>query len=576
MVLVTGDAYVDHPSFGVAIVGRFLEWLGCRVGIVARPDESSPQSLQALGRPRLFWGVTAGNLDSQLARLTVMRKRRRDDPYAPDGSGEGRPANASIAYTSRVRQAFKGVPVVLGGVEASLRRFAYYDYWTDRVKRSILLDAKADVLAFGMAETAVAGLVGAWASGRAPNGIAGTAVVQRDLDSVTDPAILPSFEEVSEPSEAGKRAFAEMTRLIHLHTDPFRDSPLAQRHGDRWVVAQPPPLPLNEAEMDLLYELPFTNRPHPSYGARRIPAYEMIRDSVTLHRGCFGACRFCAIAVHQGTSISSRSREGVLRGVRRLAGQTGFRGTVSDLGGPSANMWSALCKAGHERCKRGGRCLWPDICPALDHGQDRLVALLRDVRRVEGVKHAFVSSGIRFDLALCEGGEAYLDELAAHHVSGRLKIAPEHIAPGVLKAMGKPPPERYREFLARFGQASARAGKERQAVVEYFISGHPGCTLQDMIELAIYLRRARVEPEQVQDFYPAPLTLAAAMYYTGLDPLTGESVYVARSDAEKALQRAVLLCHKPEFYRKAREALRLAGRGELIGTGRGCLVPPGP
>ncbi len=574
VILVTGDAYVDHPSFGVGLVGRFLEWLGCRVGVIAQPRPDSVDDFQLLGAPKWFWGVTAGNVDSQLSQLTVMRKRRRDDPYSPGGEAGARPPNASIVYASRVRQAARGVPVVVGGIEASLRRFAYYDYWTDQVRRSLLVDAKADILVSGMGEDALAWLVARARAGEPLAGGPGCLSIHRSLEGLNDPVVLPAYEAVSVKTSEGKRDFAEMTRLIFTHTEPFRGRILAQAHGERWVVAQPPALPLTPAEMDRLYGLPFTNRPHPVYRGKRIPAYEMIRDSVTTHRGCYGECRFCAIAMHQGRTISSRNHAGILESVRKLASDPEFRGTVSDLGGPSANMWGTSCARGEAGCGRQGRCLFPEVCSNLKDDHAPLTNLLRAARQVPGVKHVFVTSGIRFDLALHGGGERYLDELAGHHVCGRLKVAPEHISEGVLRRMGKPGAAVYREFGKRFRAACDRAGR-KQEIVEYFISGHPGCSLADMVDLAVALKRVGVQPEQVQDYYPAPLTLSAAMFYTGTDPMTGETVYTARSDRDKALQRALLLSQLPEFQDKAREALIEAGRAELIGTGAEALVPHG-
>lgn len=572
IILVTGDAYVDHPSFGVPLIGRVLEWLGYRVGIIAQPDITDVESFRVLGAPRLCWGIAAGNIDSQLMRQTIMRKARHDDDYAPGGKAGARPANATIVYTSLARQAYKGVPVILGGVEASLRRFAFYDYWTDKVKRSILFDAKADLLAFGMGERAMAEVAYRLREGLALSGIPGTAEIRRELAGLAQVVELPTCEEVSAPTEAGKQAFTRMAKELHLHGDYQDPQLLAQRHGDRWLVAYPAAQPLNTEELNLLYALPFTRHPHPSYGEARIPAYEMIKDSITTHRGCYSGCSFCAIGAHQGTSISSRSRESILAEIARLTKDPDFHGTVSDLGGPTANMYGTGCKLGRARCP-GKSCLFPRVCKNLNTDHGAVLRLMREARQVAGVKHVFISSGIRCDLALSDGGKGYIKALAAHHVSGRLKIAPEHVSARVLHAMRKSDTEPYREFVRQFQQCAQQYGKPHQ-VVEYFLSGHPGCTLQDMVQLAEYLHRQHITPEQVQDFYPVPLTLAAAMFYTGLDPLTGESVYVPRTDHDKALQRALLLCHKPEFQRKAREALRAAGRGDLIGYGPHCLAPP--
>lgn len=580
VILVSGDACVDHPSFGPALVARFLESLGCRVGILAQPDYRTPDSFLALGKPRLFWGITAGNVDSQLARLTIMRKQRHDDPYTPGGRAGARPPNASIVYASLARHAHSAVPVVLGGIEASLRRFAYYDYWTDKVRRSILLDAKADLLVYGMAEKALAELYTMLKSASDPGqsvraaGIRGVAEVRATLDGLVDPVLLPSFEEVAGSDHKGKLAFAEMTRLIHAHHLTSNTATLVQPHADRFVVVHPPAAPLTAAEIDSLYGLPFTRRPHPMYGKLRIPAFDMIRHSITAHRGCYASCAFCAITAHQGRTIQSRTPGGVLAEIGELAKDPAFSGTITDIGGPTANMYGTGCSVHRTgSCRRN--CLYPDICPNLDSDPLRHGALLAAARRQPGVRHVFVGSGLRVDLALAGGDPSYLRQIAAHHVSGRLKTAPEHCVPAVLQHMRKPELRSYSRFLDAFRAASSQAGKN-QEVVEYYMSGHPGCTLADMVELACRLHRARLTPEQVQDFYPAPMTLAAAMFHTGQDPLTGQPVYVAKTDREKTLQRALLLHAHPAFHRKAREALREAGRPDLIGTGPNCLVPPGP
>jgi uncharacterized radical SAM protein YgiQ len=610
IILITGDAYVDHPSFGVALIGRHLESLGYRVGVIAAPNPNEVEAFRILGRPRLFWGVTAGNLDSQLARLTVMRKRRRDDPYLPDGQGDLRPPNATIVYVTKVRQAFKGVPVIIGGIEASLRRFPYYDYWTDSIKRSILFDSKADLLVYGMAERAIAETAARLSRGETLSGIAGTAEIRRNKESevrsqesevrsqkseaggplthtpprhavtpilrhdLPSPLPLPAFELVSAPTPEGRDAFNRMTREIFLNAATDSPLTLTQAHGDRQLIVHPPSTALSTPELDALYALPFSKRPHPSYGKARLAAYDMIKDSITTHRGCYGSCSFCAIATHQGKTIASRSQAGLLREIRHRAADPDFHGTISDLGGPTANMYGTACRQGGKNCRRLS-CLTPDICPNLSTDATAQIELLRAARHLPGVKHVFVTSGIRFDLALAQDTRAYIEELAQHHVCGRLKIAPEHIAANVLRLMRKPSADHRRRFVQRFLEASRHAGKPQQ-VVEYFVSGHPGGTLNDMIELALYLKRENIRAEQVQDFYPAPLTLATAMFYTGQDPLTGETVYVARTDNEKALQRAVMLCHDPDFHRKAREALHAAKREDLIGRSPSCLVPPGP
>lgn len=577
-IVVTGDAYIDHPAFGAGLIGRFLEALGLRIGVIAAPDLRDPQAFRVFGAPRLFWGITAGNLDSQLARLTVMRKRRRDDPYLPPALAERRPPNASIAYTARARQIARGVPVILGGLEASLRRFPYYDYWTDKVHRSILLDAKADLLVYGMAESALAEIVARLRRGAALDGIPGTAVLRpggddRDKNLPASTEIeLPDFDTVAAPTEAGRLAFAAMTAAIHRNATATPPRPIVQRHGTRWLVVHPPAAPLTPAAMDALYALPFTRRPHPAYGAARIPAFEMIRDSITTHRGCYGGCAFCALALHQGKTVVSRSRAGILDEIARVQSAQGFHGTLSDLGGPTANMYGTRCRRATP-CARAS-CLTPRICPDLDTDPRAWRELLYAARAVPGVRHVFVASGIRSDLALAQDDAApgTLEALVAHHTGGRLKTAPEHTVDQVLAVMRKPPAAIQDKFLRRYKAAAAKAGKTQQPVVEYYISGHPGCTLDDMLTLALHLKAARPQPEQVQDYYPCPLTLAAAMYYTGFDPLTGAPVAVARSDADKADQRALLLCHLPEFQTRARAVLLRLGRADLVGRGKQCLV----
>ena len=583
VILVTGDAYVDHPSFGAALIGRWLEACGFRVGIIAAPNPNDVEAFRVLGPPRLFWGVTAGNLDSQLARLTVMRKRRRDDAYLPEGEGDLRPPNATIVYVTKVRQAFKdsgqgtkdkgqqkSIPVIIGGVEASLRRFPFYDYWTDSVKRSLLFDSKADLLVHGMGERAIAEVAARLNRGESLSGIAGTAEIKKNESresngsQPTAPHPHPNNETISAPTPEGKMAFNAMTRTIFLNTATDQPQTLTQQHGDRQLVVYPPSAPLDTKELDTLYALPFTRKPHPSYAGKRIAAYDMIKDSVTTHRGCYGSCAFCAIAAHQGKTIHSRSRQGILEEIRHLVSSPDFHGTVSDLGGPTANMYGTSCRRHGANCKRPS-CLSPDLCPNLITDARPQLELLRAARSIPGVNHVFITSGVRFDLALVQDSCGYIDELARHHVCGRLKIAPEHISANVLRLMRKPGVQAYRGFVRRFKEADRAAGKTQQ-IIEYFVSGHPGCTLADMIELALYLKKENIRAEQVQDFYPAPLTVAAAMFYTGHDPMTGEAVYVARTDNDKSMQRALLLCHDPKFHRKAREALQFAGREDLIKT----------
>jgi uncharacterized radical SAM protein YgiQ len=517
-----------------------------------------------------------------LNKLTAQKKVRYEDQYSPGGRTGMRPSRASIVYANLCRQAFPGVPIVLGGIEASLRRVAHYDYWSDSVRRSILLDAKADLLVFGMGERAaweIARRLAAGESLRALCDVRGTAHVLRRAEwqplladtsrYVVDGKllVLPSYEEVC----GDKRAYATAARLLQLETNPHNARPLLQAHGDQAVYLNPPAPPLSEAEMDALYDLPFTRRPHPIH-RERIPAFETVKDSIVTMRGCFGGCTFCSITEHEGRIIQSRSADGVLREVRALSRMEGFRGTLSDVGGPTANMYQMRCRS--ERIEAACRrlsCVHPGICDNLltDHGP--LLDLLRRVRAEPGVDHAFVASGIRYDLA--ERSPEFIRELAAHHTGGQLSVAPEHVAPHVLDKMKKPGIESYERFAGSFCRASAAAGKE-QYLVPYFITGHPGSTLADTIELALYLKQHGMRPRQVQDFIPTPMAVATTMYHTGIDPLTMTPVPVARSLREKRQMKALILWWDPKHHPLAREALRAAGRHDLIGRRPGCLIPP--
>jgi uncharacterized radical SAM protein YgiQ len=575
VVIVTGDAYVDHPSFGAAIVGRWLQHLGLRVGIIAQPDWRGTDDFRKLGRPRLFFGVTAGNLDSQLARLTVMRRPRREDHYTPDGEPGRRPDMATVVYSQRLREAFKqDCPlIVIGGVEASLRRLSYFDYWSETVKRPVLLDAKADVLVYGQAEPALKAVVEALKTDGtdALNGLRGTSVVVNSIADIPGVIEVPAWNEVSALTDAGRERFAWMFRKYYLNCDPTYGCPIAQKHGQRYVVIYPPCPTLTTEQLDEIYALPFTRRPHPSYGSAVIPCHEMIKDSITTHRGCYADCSFCAITCHQGVAVASRSAANIVSEIETMTEDPAFRGTISDLGGPTANMYGTQCKLGRYRCA-GRNCLMPAICPNLDTDHRAALELMRKVRHRPGVKHAFVQSGIRFDLALSAGGKGYIEELAKHHVSGRLKIAPEHTSAEVLRHMKKPSAESYKEFLKKYSRACTAAGKD-QYTVQYFISGHPGCRLEHMVDLAQFLKDEQLSPEQVQDYYPAPLTLGMALWHCGVNPLTGEKVYTAKSVREKRLQRALFFFRDPEYWPDVREALRECGREDLIGRGADCLVP---
>ena len=566
VIFVTGDAYIDHPAFGTALLARLLESEGLRVGIIAQPDWKSIESFRALGRPKLFFAVTAGAMDSMVAHYTPARKIRRDDAYTPGNLHGSRPNRATIVYTSCCKAAYRDVPVVIGGIEASLRRFAHYDYWEEKVRRSVLLDSKADLLVFGMGERPLLELVRRLQSGenfQGITGLKGTAVVAKAGEGLSGAVVIPSFEAVS----VDKKLYAEAFKLASQEQNPYSGKALIQPHADRILLCNPPALPLSEAEIDRIYSLPFTRLPHPSY-KEPIPAWEQIKSSITTHRGCAGGCAFCAITSHQGKFIQSRSEKSVLAEIERVAGERWAHGSISDIGGPTANMYGVSCTApdrGHS-CRRGS-CLYPAICRHLDLADAKGAALLRKARSLKGVKHTAVSSGIRFDLLLRQKG--YFDELAAHQVGGLLKVAPEHLSDSVTRVMRKPGGKAFAEFLEMFRSKSREAGK-RQAVVPYLISGHPGCTLGDMVDLALKLKELGLKVEQVQDFTPTPGTLSTCIYHTGLDPFTGESVYVPRGEKEKKLQKSLLLAHLPENRKSVLEALRLCGRegeaGRLLGA----------
>jgi uncharacterized radical SAM protein YgiQ len=592
IIIVSGDAYVDHPAFGPVLIARFLEGRGFRVGFIAQPDWRSPADFARLGRPRLYFGVAAGNLDSMLNRLTAQKKNRSEDQYSPGGRTGMRPDRATIVYANRCREAFPDVPIVLGGIEASLRRIAHYDYWSDGVRRSVLLDAKADLLVFGMGERPIWEVTRRLADGETIDQIRdvrGTAYVVDDDEAKrheSEPArfttdqktvVLPSYEEVS----TDKRAYARAAKAFQLETNPGNARPLLQRHGTRAVFFNPPARPLEDGAgrgpeslaMDQLYDLPFNRVPHPSY-QEPIPAYETVKHSVVLMRGCFGGCSFCSITEHEGRQIQSRSADSVLREVRALSRMGDFRGTITDLGGPTANMYKMSCRSEEIESKcRKLSCLHPDVCPNLVTDHAPVIDLMEQVREAPGVKHVFIASGVRYDLA--ERSPEYVEALAKHHVGGHLSVAPEHVSPRVLEKMKKPSVSKFERFREMFSCASQDAGKE-QYDIPYFISGHPGSTLEDMVELALWLKDQGYRPRQVQDFIPTPMSMASAMYYTGLDPMTGEPVYTARGLREKKLQKALILYWDPEQQPMTREALRLAGRSDLIGHGRHCLVPPGP
>ncbi len=599
VVFVTGDAYVDHPSFAMAILHRVLEDAGFRVGMLSQPAWKSCDPWREFGRPRLFFAVSAGNMDSLINHYTANKKVRNDDAYSPGGRIGLRPDRATLVYCQRAREAFPGVPVIAGGVEASLRRLGHYDYWSDTVRRSILLDSKADLLVYGMGERNIleiarrfrAGWTAkdmrdlrgvAYALGASESPPAAEPERLRDVLPPVEPppdshaagwtpdvVVIPSFEAV----KADKLAFAEATRLIHSHTNPFNAATLVQYHDRQAVVQNPPALPLTQDQMDAVFDLPYTRRPHPGY-TEPVPAHEMIKDSVTIMRGCFGGCTFCSITAHQGRVIQNRSEESVVREVRAMAADPEFKGVVSDVGGATANMYRMRCTRPEveAKCKRLS-CIHPGVCKLLGTDHAPTLELLRKVRREPGVRKVFVASGVRMDLA--QLSPEYVRELAEHHVGGRLKVAPEHTSPAVLEAMKKPPIDNFGAFARQFQEASAAAGKPRQQIVPYFIASHPGSDLAEMIDLALYLKRNGYKPDQVQDFIPAPFDIATCMYYTGIDPFTKKPVRIAKSLKDRKLQRALMQFFKPENYFEVREALIQAGRADLIG---GCdgLIPAQP
>jgi uncharacterized radical SAM protein YgiQ len=580
ILIVSGDAYVDHPAFGPPLIGRFLEGHGFRVGMVAQPDWRTTDDVSCMGAPKLMVGISAGNLDSMLNKLTAQKKVRSEDQYSPGGAVGKRPNRATIVYANLCRQAFAGVPIVIGGIEASLRRIAHYDYWADKVRRSMLLDAKADLLIFGMGERPVWEVARRLRDGESIKDIRdvrGTAFAMRkgeweDIEPsrfTTDgkTVVLPSYDVVKQDTSA----FSRMSRAFQLETNPGNARTLLQPHGDEAVFFNPPALPLETKDMDAIYDLPFARQAHWSY-SDRVPAFETVKHSIVTMRGCFGGCTFCSITEHEGRVIQSRSEASVLREVRTLQRMGDFRGTISDLGGPTANMYRMKCKSEEIESKcRLLSCVHPGICDNLvtDHGP--LVRLMKRVREEPGVKKTFIASGVRYDLA--ERSPEFIRELATHHTGGQLSVAPEHSRTEVLDKMWKPPVESYERFAEQFQCASSDAGKE-QHLVPYFISGHPGSTLADMVHLALWLKERSMRPRQVQDFIPTPMAMATSMYHTGLDPFSQEPVFTAKSLPDKRLQKALLLYWDPAHHDEAREALRQAGRADLIGSGQGALIPP--
>ncbi len=574
-VYVCGDAYVDHPSFGAAIITRILEAHGYRIGFIAQPDWKDDSSIQVFGRPRLGFLVSAGNMDSMVNHYTVSKKRRNQDAYTPGGVIGKRPDYATIVYCNLIRKVYKKVPIIIGGIEASLRRLAHYDYWSNTLKHSILMDSQANILIYGMGEHSVVEIADALDSGLAVEDIIyvrGTVYHAKDLDSVYDYEMLPSFDELKKD----KKEYAASFYTQYCNTDSITAKCLVESYGNNgYVVQNPPSAPLTELEMDDVYELPYMRAYHPSYEKDGgVPALNEIKFSLTSNRGCFGGCSFCALTFHQGRVIQTRSHESLVNEAKEMTKDPDFKGYIHDVGGPTANFRHTAC----EKQKKYGvctnkQCLFPKPCQNLKVDHKDYLALLKKIRQIPGVKKVFVRSGIRFDYVMADSDDTFLRELCKYYISGQLRVAPEHISDAVLDKMGKPHNVVYEQFIKRYQKVNATVGKE-QFVVPYLMSSHPGSTLKEAVELAEYLRDLGYMPEQVQDFYPTPSTISTCMYYTGVDPRTMEEVYVPVNPHEKAMQRALIQYRNPHNYDLVKEALIKAGRTDLIGFEKGCLIAP--
>lgn len=577
-VIITGDAYVDHPSFGTAIISRVLEAQGYKVCIIPQPR--SDEDYKRFGIPRLAFLVNGGNIDSMVAHYTAAKKRRSDDAYTPGGKAGARPDRATIHYCKKLRQIYGEVPIAIGGVEASLRRFAHYDYWDDAVRPSILIDSTADLLMYGMGEKHIVEIADRLNDGEKISdlkNIKGTcyATDTKDFSFISGMSECPSFEAVSENSENGKLQYAKATKIQQTEADATRGKTVIQKHGKKILVQNPPMPPLSETEMDEVYSLPFMRNYHPSYeAAGGVPGIAEVKFSIIHNRGCFGACNFCSLAFHQGRQISARSHESVIEEAKKITEMEDFKGYIHDVGGPTANFRFPSCQ---KQLKSGlcayKKCLAPTMCPAVEVDHSDYLELLRKLRKLPKIKKVFIRSGIRFDYLVADRDEEFFKELVTNHVSGQLKVAPEHCSNNVLKYMGKPNIEVYNKFEKRFYEITKSVGKE-QYLVPYLMSSHPGSTINDAIELSLFLKRNKMRPEQVQDFYPTPGTVSTCMFYTGLDPNTLKKVYVPKTAKEKAEQRALLQYFKPENRAVVLAALKKANRFDLIGTGKNCLIAP--
>ena len=574
-VYVTGDAYVDHPSFGAAIICRLLESRGYKVGIIAQPDWRDSKSIEVFGEPRLAFLVSAGNMDSMVNHYTAARKRRHQDAYSPGGKMGLRPDRAVIVYGNLIRRSYKHTPVILGGIEASLRRLAHYDYWEDRLRRSVLLDSGADLISYGMGEHSILEIAQALQDGipvRALTYIPGTVFHADSLDGLGNVTVLPPFERMQEEPAEYARSFAVQYR----NTDPIRGKILAEPYQNRgYVVQNPPSMPLTQEEMDDVYGLPYQRTWHPKYEQDGgIPAFQEIRFSLTSNRGCFGGCNFCALTFHQGRIVQTRSHESLIEEAKDFQKDPLFKGYIHDVGGPTADFRHPSCdkQRKHGVCT-GRQCLFPSPCPNLKADHRDYVELLRKLREIPGIKKVFIRSGIRFDYVLADKDRTFLRELVQYHISGQLRVAPEHVSDQVLSCMGKPRHQVYEDFLREYNRENEKTGKKQYAV-PYFMSSHPGSTMKEAVKLAEYIRDLGFMPEQVQDFYPTPSTLSTCMYFTGIHPLTGQKVYVPRDPHEKAIQRALIQYRNPANEKLVREGLKIAHREDLIGYGPKCLLRP--
>lgn len=571
-IIVTGDAYVDHPSFGTAIIGRTLESQGFTVGIIAQPKWHDCEDFKKLGRPKYGFLVNSGNIDSMVNHYTAAKKPRREDLYSPGGEAGHRPDRAIIVYCNRIREAFKDIPIAIGGIEASLRRFAHYDYWDNKVRRSILLDSKADLLMYGMGEKTIiqiADLLRYGANIKNITTVRGTCYVTKDISNIKNAVTVPSYEKVS----TDKTAYGEAYKLEYYEQDSIIGKTIIQQYGDRYLVQNPPQENLTQEEMDITYDLPYTRTYHPIYEAKGgIPAIQEVKFSITSHRGCFGSCSFCALTFHQGRVIQNRGQESIIEEAKLLTTLPDFKGYIHDIGGPTADFRHKACKKQevYGTCKTK-QCMFPSPCKNLIIDHTEYLSLLKKVRNLPGIKKVFIRSGIRYDYLIHDKNESFFNELCEHHISGQLKVAPEHVVPRVLNQMGKPTREVYDKFVNKYFQINKRLNK-KQFLVPYLMSSHPGSDLNAAIELAQYIKEMGYTPEQVQDFYPTPGSLSTTMYYTGFNPITGEQVYIPKTPEEKDMQRALIQFAVPRNHQKVKKALIKAHREDLIGNGKDCLI----